>query len=350
MKHFFHPVVLLPLAFASCSRSHDSEAGKPVAVEVSPAKVSTVAASKSPIPRYLRITGELKGSQQANVAADASGKVVEAAIERGTAVKAGDVLFRLDDRSAALSLAEAEASLVSAQLKLDLQRTELNRNEPLARAKAIADSDFQRFKTEFASAEANFDAAKARRDIAKKTLTDATIVSPFDATVGERLVEVGEYVNANTQVAALVATGRLRLVVNVPETSVGLIHEDQNVSFSVPAYPGATFTGNIKFIGASVRSSARDLIVEAEVANSDGRLKPGMFAEGRIGLGEEESVTIPSVAVVADGLSQRVFVLINDRLEERLVETGETKDAMVEIRRGVSAGDAVVIDPPSRGG
>jgi membrane fusion protein (multidrug efflux system) len=350
MKHFFHPVVLLPLAFASCSRSHDAEAGKPVAVEATPTKVSTVAASKSPIPRYLRITGELKGSQQANVAADASGKVVEASIERGATVKAGDVLFRLDDRSAALSLAEAEASLVSAQLKLDLQRTELNRNEPLARAKAIADSDFQRFKTEFASAEANFDAAKARRDIAKKTLADATIVSPFDATVGERLVEVGEYVNANTQVAALVATGRLRLVVNVPETSVGLIHEGQNVSFSVPAYSGVTFAGNIKFIGASVRSSARDLIVEAEVANGDRRLKPGMFAEGRIALGEEESVTIPSVAVVADGLSQRVFVLINDRLEERLVETGETKDAMVEIRRGVSAGDAVVIDPPSRGG
>lgn len=350
MKRFFHSAVLLPLALGSCSRSHDSEAGKAVAVESAPVKVSTVPASKSPIPRYLRITGELKGSQQANVAADASGKVVEAAIERGSTVKAGDVLFRLDDRGATLSLAEAEAALVSAQLKLDLQRTELARNEPLARAKAIADADFLRFKTEFASAEANFDAAKARRDIAKKTLADATIVSPFDATVGERLVEVGEYVNANTQVAALVATGRLRLVVNVPETSVGLIHEGQVVSFSVPAYPGATFTGNIKFIGAAVRSSARDLIVEAEVANGDGRLKPGMFAEGRIGLGEQESVTIPSVAVVADGLSQRVFVLINDRLEERLVETGETKDSMVEIRRGVSPGDAVVIDPPSRGG
>lgn len=350
MKHLFHPVLLLPIAFGSCSRSHDTEATKPVSVESAAVKVSTVPASKSPIPRYLRITGELKGSQQANIAADASGKVVETAIERGSTVKAGDVLFRLDDRSATLSLAEAEAALVSARLKLDLKRTELDRNEPLARSKAIADSDFQRFKNEFASAEADLDAAKARRDIAKKTLADATIVSPFDATVGERLVEVGEYVNANTQVAALVATGRLRLVVNVPETSVGLIHEGQAVSFSVPAYPGSTFAGKIKFIGAAVRSSARDLIVEADVVNGDGRLKPGMFAEGRIGLGEEESVTIPTVAVVADGLSQRVFVLINDRVEERLVETGETKDSMVEIRRGVSAGDAVVIDPPSRGG
>ena len=350
MKRFLQPVVLLPLAFGSCSRSHDAEVGKPVSVEAAPAKVATVSASKSPIPRYLRVTGELKGSQQANVAADASGKVVEAAVERGSSVKAGGVLFRLDDRGATLSLAEAEAALVSAQLKLELKRTELARNEPLARAKAIADSDFQRFKNEFASAEADLDAAKARRDIAKKTLADATIVSPFDATVGERLVEVGEYVNASTQVAALVATSRLRLVVNVPETSVGLIRESQAISFSVPAYPGATFRGNIKFIGAAVRSSARDLIVEADVANGDGRLKPGMFAEGRIGLGDEESVTIPTVAVVADGLSQRVFVLINDRLEERLVETGETKDSMVEIRRGVSAGDAVVIDPPSRGG
>ena len=345
MKFLIHPAILLPLAFVSCSHPADSDKEKSATAESPPITVSTAPAQSLPIPRYLRITGELKGSQQANVAADASGKVVAAPIERGTVVKAGDVLFRLDDRRAALSLAEAEATLVSAELKLDLQRSELTRNEPLARTKAISDTDFQRFKIDFASAEASLDASKARRDIAKKTLSDATIVSPFDGTVAERLVELGEYVSANSQVVSLVATDRLRLAVNVPETAVGQVHVGQTITFNVPAYPGVTFTGNVKFIGASVRNSARDLIVEAEVANGDGRLKPGMFAEGRVGLGEEDSVTVPITSVISDGPVRRVFVLIKDRLEERLVETGETKDALIEIRRGVTAGDAVVMTP-----
>lgn len=342
-------LLLLPLAIASCSRHADSDPSAATVAatpaEAPPVKVVTTPARTQPVPRYLRVTGELKGSQEARVAANAAGKVVAAPIERGTVVKAGDVLFRLDDRNAALSLAEAEATLVSAQLKLDLQRTELARNEPLARTKAISDTDYQRFKIDYASAEASYDASRARRDMAQKTLADATICSPFDGTVAERLIEVGEYVSANSEVASLVATDQLRWILNVPETSIGRIHQGQTVDFSVPAFPDGIFTGSVKFIGASVRNSARDLIVEAEVANRDGKLKPGMFAEGRVALGEENGVTVPATAVLVDGSTHRAFVLLGDRLEERLVETGEVKDDQIEIRRGVAAGEAVVIAP-----
>ncbi len=337
--------LLLPLAAASCSRHAETATGPAPAPEGPPVKVATATATRQPVPRYLRVTGELKGSQEAMVAADASGKVIEAPIERGTVVKQGGILFRLDDRAATLSLEEAEASLVSAQLKLDLQRTELTRNEPLAKTKAISDTDFQRFKIDFASAKASYDAAKARRDMAQKNLHDTTIRSPFDGTVAERLVQAGEYVNVNSQVASLVASEQLRLLLNVPETAIAHVQSGRAVTFNVPAFPGVNFTGAVKFIGASVRNTARDLIVEAEVSNKDGRLKPGMFAEGRLSLGEEEGVTVPAVAVLTDGTTRRVFVLAKGALEERLVETGETKDAAIEIRRGVEAGEAVVLKP-----
>jgi len=345
MKSLALYALFLPLALNSCSRHAGPGEGAPAATETPTLKVVTQPARSQPMPRYLRVTGELKGSQEAHVAADASGKVVAAPIERGTVVKAGDVLLRLDDRAAALSLAEAEATLVSAQLKLDLQRAELARNEPLARTKAISDTDYQHFKIDFASAEASLEATQARRDMAKKTLNDATILSPFDGTVAERLVDTGEYVSANSQVAYLVAIDRLRLSVNVPETAVGQIREGQTISFGVPAYPGSVFTGTIKFIGASVRNSSRDLIVEAEVPNRDGKLKPGMFAEGRVALGEQESVAVPVTAVLVEGPTRQVYVLLKDRLEERLVEVGETKDDLIEIRHGIAAGEAVVVTP-----
>lgn len=188
-----HSFSLLALAvLVGCSPPKPVATASPTqAVEPAPIEVRTHLASETLMPRYLRVTGQLKGSQEAMVAADAAGKVVAAPIERGSVVKAGDVLIKLDDRSAALALKEAEASVASSQLKLDWTNDELKRNEPLAANKAISDTDFQRLKNDRASAEAGLAAAVARRDSAKKMLDDASIRSPFAGIVSDRLINLG---------------------------------------------------------------------------------------------------------------------------------------------------------------
>lgn len=341
------PIALIPLLLlTACSPKPPATPTAAVKIaEVAPIPVNTTPAKELSMPRYLRVTGELRGAQQALVAADVAGKVVAAPIERGSVVKQGDVLIKLDDRTAALSLREAEASLTETQLKLDWANSEFTRNEPLAKTGAISANDFEKLKIDRASAEASLAAITAKRDQARKTLDDCTLRAPFAGTVAERLTEVGEYVANNTQVVSLVATQQLRLQLNVPETAVGQIKQDQLVDFTVPAYVNTRFNGKIKFIGASVRESARDLIVEAVVDNADGRLKPGMFAEGRIALSEVKSVTVPATALRIEGSTRKVFVVQNDQIEERLVEIGESKDGQIEIRRGISTGEAVVTAP-----
>lgn len=342
-----HSFSLLALAvLVGCSPPKPVATASPTqAVEPAPIEVRTHLASETLMPRYLRVTGQLKGSQEAMVAADAAGKVVAAPIERGSVVKAGDVLIKLDDRSAALALKEAEASVASSQLKLDWTNDELKRNEPLAANKAISDTDFQRLKNDRASAEAGLAAAVARRDSAKKMLDDASIRSPFAGIVSDRLINLGEYVRVDSQVAHLVAVDRLHLWLSIPEPSVGLIKDGQAVVFQVAAYPTQSFTGRVKFIGASVRETARDMIVEAEVINADGKLKPGMFVAGQLDLGEEMAVVVPSAAVRTEGTARKVFAVVEGRIEERLVEIGETKGDVIEIRRGVKKDDAVVLSP-----
>jgi RND family efflux transporter MFP subunit len=342
-----HVLSLLSLALLAACSPHTPPQAPPSAVvaEPAPIHVTTRAAEEKSMPRYLRITGQLKGSQEAMVAADAAGKVIEAPVERGSIVKAGDVLIKLDERSAELALKEAEASMATAQLRLDLSSDELKRNAPLAASKAISDTDFQRLKNERLSADANLAAAVARRDSAKKTVNDATIRAPFAGTVAERLTDLGEYVRVDSQVVHLVAIEQLHLWLNVPETSVGAITAGQSVTFSVPAYPGEIFTATVKFIGSSVRETARDLIVEAEVPNREARLKPGMFAEGRLALGEATVITVPVKSLRVEGSTRKVLIVQGEHLEERLVEIGETKGDAVEIRRGVQKGDAVVITP-----
>ena len=307
--------------------------------------VKTAAAQEGPMPRYLRLTGEITAAQNAAVAADTAGKVVETPVERGSVVKAGDVLVQLDNRTPSLNLAEAEANVVQAKSKLDLAESEVKRNAPLAQMKAVSDVDFSRIKADRDAAAASLSAAEARRDMTKKTLGDATIRAPFDGTVAERFVAKGEYVMADSKVARVIDLQHLRLLVNVAEPSVGLISVGQTVEFSVTPFPGEYFKGTVKFIGAAVRAELRDLQVEAEVNNTDGRLRPGLFAEARLTLPEKPAIHIPANAVRTDGVNQKVWVVENNQLSERLVEVGETNKDRVEIRRGVKKGENVVLSP-----
>ncbi|WP_395741209.1 efflux RND transporter periplasmic adaptor subunit [Prosthecobacter sp.] len=340
----------LILFLSSCSKAPAAAAAAnaPAAAKApAPIAVKTEAAQKISMPRYLRLTGEITAAQNAAVAADTAGKVMETPVERGSVVKAGDVLVQLDNRTATLNLAEAEANVAQAKSKLDLAESEVKRNAPLAQMKAVAETDFARIKADRDAANANLAAAQARRDMAKKTLEDATIRAPFDGTVAERFVAKGEYVMADSKVARVIDLQHLRLLVNVAEPSVGLIKDGQTVEFSVSPYPGEVFTGTVKFIGAAVRAESRDLQVEAEVINTDGRLRPGLFTEARLALPPQPAITVPASAVRADGAVQRVWVVQDGRLNERLVEVGETDKDRIEIRRGVQKGENVVLSPGS---
>jgi RND family efflux transporter MFP subunit len=335
------------LALLSCGQKQQPKTVAPADAKpaAAPLSVKTAAATETSIPRFLRLTGEITAAQDAAVAADTTGKVTETPVERGSSVNAGDVLVQLDNRSATLNLAEAEANLIQAESKLSLAESEVTRNAPLAKLKAVADTDFARIKADRDAATASLAAAEARRDIAKKALEDTVIRAPFAGTVAERLVAKGEYVRADSQVARVVDLQNLRLVVNVAEPDVGRVREGQAIEFSVSSYPGETFTGTVKFIGAAVREGSRDLLVEAEVENPNGKLKPGLFAEARLVLAEEKAVTIPVAALRVDGARRKVWVVENSQLSERLVEIGETQDDRVEIRRGVAKGEQVVLSP-----
>ncbi len=323
-------------AVAPASGAAQAPAAKIVEVQLG-------AVSERSIPRHLRVTGQLEGMRDARVAADTTGKVLEAAFERGSMVAAGALLVRVDDRSSTLGLKEAEAALALANARLQLARSEVERHAPLVGSKAVAEADFRRMEADLAVREADALAVAARRDLARKTLADAVVRAPFAGVVAERLAEPGEMLKPDSVVARIVEVSRLRLALNVPETSAGDVKEGQAVTFTVAALPGASFRGTIRHVGAAVRKSARDLVVEAEVDNRDGRLRPGYFADARIASKETRGLTVPTTAVRADGTRRSVFVVASDVAEERLVEVGEAGDGWVEVRRGVAATNRVVV-------
>jgi RND family efflux transporter MFP subunit len=303
--------------------------------------VESIAVEARPMPRTLALTGQLIAGQQADVAANAAGQVLHTFVERGDYVKAGATLAQLDLRSAALTAQEAQANVDVATAQQQLADSECTRAQGLFDKGAISKDELDRITSSCKTSATGVDAAKLRVQMASQSMGDATIRAPFDGQIAERWVSLGEYVMPPTRVVTLVQVDPLRLQLSVPEAEVSKIAMGQEVDFAVQAFPGEKFPATVKFIGPSVSSMNRALVIEALVANADKKLHPGMFATASLALPDEASPAVPKTAV----RENHVFVVTDGKVKERLVQTGAERDGWVAVTDGLAAGDKVVSNP-----
>ncbi len=198
-----------------------------------------------------------------------------------------------------------------------------------------------------ASAKAAIATLEAQVAQAQKAVTDTVIRAPISGYVSDKIADVGEYISPNTpnsKIATIVRTSTLRLKIDVPEQSIGKIATGQGISLQTAAYPDRSFAGTIARISPSVSTTARTLIVEAEVQNSEGLLKPGQFATVRVTQSKPEpAVMIPVKAVKTVGDTNSVFVVKDGAAREQIVQLGLLENDMIQIKQGVIEGDSVVV-------
>jgi membrane fusion protein, multidrug efflux system len=328
----------------ACSRSAQA-LDHPKATEVGLA-VQTVAAVEQPMPTFLTVTGSLTSNRQSEVAAGTSGKVVKTFVERGSLVPANTLLVQLDARSLSHQAEESQANLEVAKRQRTLADAECERSDKLFKTGAVSRDEFDKAKANCESARFQATAAEAHAEQALVGVNDSQIRAPFAGLIAERYVQVGEYVQPPTKVASLVELDPLRLELSVPEASLQLVKEGMDVVFSTATDPGVTFKGTVRYIGPSVRTSSRDLVVEAVVPNPDHRLRPGQFVAAKLVLGDKSLPTVPQLAVHPEGNLRRIYVVYagdgGNRLEERLVELGEARDEQVAVVSGLRVGEKVV--------
>lgn len=306
--------------------------------------VEVVEAVAHPTPRYLTLTGTLNGNRSSDVASDTSGKVVGTLVERGQKVTKGQPLVRLDPRTATLNAEEATANAAAAEANLNLAKSDCARADKLFADHAISQAEFDKLSATCSAQAKQAEAAIARSRLAGQVLGDATVRAPFAGMVAQRLVEEGEYVGRETKVATVVELDPLRLELTVPEADARWVQVGQDVRFDVAGFDKQSFAGTIKYIGPSLRTETRDLVVEAVIANKDGVLKPGNFAVAKVTLGEVPTPVVPRAAIRDDGETYRAFVVKEKgTLEERLVQLGpDLTGGLVAIAKGVEPGERVV--------
>jgi membrane fusion protein (multidrug efflux system) len=370
-------VILASLVWTACSTANgktEDRTASALTISVSP-----VAVTEQPIARFIRVTGTLTAEEQADVAAETSGRVISTPVERGTPVTQGTELVRLSAVETEASVKEAEANaaqiearlaqpatgsfdvnrvpeVANARANFALAESEFARIEKLLAERVVSQSEYDQRKTQVEAARQLLESAKngaeqqyqalqaarARVTLARKAASDTVVRAPFSGVVVERLVSTGDYVTRGTKVAQVVRIMPLRIALTVPEQFVADVKVGQPVSFSVDAFSGRTFEGRVRYVSPSLRAEQRALTVEAVVPNSNGELKPGMFATALIQQPNKvQAVLVPTAAVRVVSGTSRVFVIAGDRAEERLVTTGQVLDQLVEITAGLSRGEKV---------
>lgn len=282
--------------------------------------------------RSLTTVGSFKAKNGAMLTAQASGILQSIHFENGQQVKKGDRLFSLDTE-----VDDAERLRMAAVLE-NAQR-ELRRLQPLVDEKNVSEADVERAQNQVNQAQA----ALAAQDA---LIRQKTPRAPFDGVVGIRQVNIGQFISTGTDLVSITAFEPIFLQFTVVEQRLRDLYIDMPLIAEVDAYPNQTFHGRIVAIEPNVKESTRTIEIQAEFANPEHTLRPGMFARIRLPLGGPRAVkVIPKTAIQFNPFGNLVFLIQEQAGEltvtQRLVRTGQEQGDMIEVVEGLEVGDRV---------
>ncbi len=276
-------------------------------------------------------SGTLKSNEAAVIAPEVDGRVLEINFTEGARVKKGDVLVKLDS-----SLEEAE--LASAKASFNNSRLAFQRADKLA-------------KGGVATVETRDNAlAKMRVDEAAVALAQAKvdkmiIRAPFNGLVGIRGVSPGSMVKTGERIALIEDVSRLKADFSLPQSYYSKITKGMEIELGSDAVPGRSFKGAIQAVDPGVDESSRNISARAVVDNPDGILKPGLFVNIRIILGEDaNALLVPEQAVFPEASKTYVYIVRDGKAVRAEVLTGIRHGGNVEITQGLNAGEVVITD------
>ena len=296
--------------------------------------VSVMMVALGRVQEDLQAVGSLLSNESVVLRPEVAGRIAQIAFKDGQTVKRGQLLVALDSTVNAAEVAKARA-------EWELAVSNQKRADDLASKNFISPSAREQASSNAQVLEASLKLAEAR-------LSKMRIVAPFDGVVGIRTVSIGDYVKDGADLINIEDVRTLKVDFRLPERYMTQVKVGQSVDISADALPGKTFRGNLDAINPRVDANGRSLELRARLDNSDGLLRPGMFARVRVILGERnDALLIPEEAIVPQGDDFFVFRVI-DREGQTIVQrvrvrAGVRRDAKVEIVDGLQNGDRVVI-------
>lgn len=279
--------VVVALVVAGCGKDKDADRkALPPATGAGAAPLPTLPKIGRPAETPVatasarKTTGTLSPHAEVAVVARASGVVVELTVDVGARVKKGQVVFRVDDRNAALRLAQAQTQLASAELQVKTTEVEYRRSKLLFDQQAVTPQQWDQISAQLDAARVGVAQARNGVAVASKAVTDATARAPIDGVVVTRAVALGDYVSdaPPTRVLVLQDQATLDLKFRLPERALASVHTGDAIDISVPAL-GLTRKASVSIVAPSVDPRTRTVELTAVLDNRDGALRPGLMAD-----------------------------------------------------------------------
>ena len=333
--------------------------------------------TRGPLTQAVTATGTLNPVVNVQVGSQVSGNIAKLFADFNSQVKAGQVVAQIDPVLFQAAVTQAEGDLANAQAALEFAKVNATRTQDLFAKKNSSQADLDQAMANLHQAEANVKIKQGALDKAKADLNHCTITSPVDGVVISRNVDVGQTVAASLQAPVIFAIAndltKMQIDTNVAEADVGVVSVDQNVDFTVDAFPTLTFHGKV----VQVRNApitvqnvvTYDTVIG--VSNPDLKLKPGMTANVSIIIEHKDDVLQIKNAALryrpADvapvetrstsspsgqrpsqarerGAGRTVYVLPNGASRPRPVQikTGISDGVVTEVIEGLKEGDRVV--------
>jgi membrane fusion protein (multidrug efflux system) len=371
MKVLSFLVLVSTLLLASCGQPSSSQSGSRTqngqqqASSASGQAVNVVAVESQTLNTVLALPAQIIPYQIVDIYPKVTGFIEMIRVDRGSHVRAGEVIIRLSAPELASQRAQAEVNIQTAQSQLSAAQAKFTSDEGtyqhLATAAktpgVVAGNDLQVSEQSAAADRAQVQAATNNVQAAQDALHSVKqlesyleIRAPFNGVVTSRNLHSGALVGPASGTAGappivqIEDLDRLRLVVPVPEAYATGIREGQQATFSVPTYPGRTFHAPVARIAHDVAQNTRTMAVELEVRNRGGQITPGSFATVEWPIQRSYPTLFVPVTAITTNLQRTFVVRVRQGKTEWVdVTTGVTVGGKTEVFGDVQAGDQVVM-------
>jgi membrane fusion protein (multidrug efflux system) len=308
------------------------------AFQMPPTAVTTVVAQRATWPSTLTVIGTAAAIEGVTVSADLPGTIDKIHFESGQWVHEGDTLVELDTRQERAQLANLEA-------QRDLAGINYGRAQELVKAGVISHSEYD-------NANAQQKATVAQVGDIKAAIARKTIHAPFTGVLGIRQVSLGQYLAAGQAIVSLQSVDPIYVNFGIPQQQTAQMRPGRVLRVTNGDLPGMAFTGKVTALDSVVNEQTRNIQVQATLANKGNKLRPGMFVQVELPLGQPRAVVpLPASAINYAPYGDSVFIVAQMKdakgksyrgVRQQVVKVEGSRGDQVAITSGINPGDEVV--------
>lgn len=289
--------------------------------------VTVVIVKSAEVENKISVSGSILANEEAMLKPEMAGKIISLQVKEGTQVQKGQLIAKIND-------ATLQAQLRKAQVQQSLATDKEQRLKQLLGIKGVSQDEYD-------VALSTLNASNADIDLLKAQIMETEVRAPFDGVIGLRNISEGNYISTADVIASIQQLDPIKIDFSVPEKYTAMVQVNDTVYITLEGTK-KQYKAKVYAIDPKIDANTRSLRVRAICNNQKHEILPGSYAQVDLILKSENSVIVPSTAVIPDLRGQKTYLVRNGKAELIPIETGSRTDTKVEVTKGLKPGDTLV--------